>query len=392
MQTQVSSAATGERRHHIDWLRIGAVFLLIPFHTARIFDIWEDNYVKNAQTSDALSYMIAVIAPWHMPLLFVLAGAASWFALGRRTGGQYLAERAKRLLVPFLFGLLVIVPPQVYLAELKRPGYPDSFLQFYPSFFDLPGSDLTGYNGGFTPGHLWFILYLAVFSAVALPAFLYLRTLSGSRVVSRLAGLMQYRGAIFLLAVPIAFLAALPGVSGKNPFTYMGLFMCGYLLLSDAGFQQAIARERLMALVGGVLAMGITLPLMAWYNNPTTERTPLFILFHFLVYFNMWFWIVALLGYAQKYLAFSNKLLGYASEAAYPFYILHQTIIILIGYYVVQWNIGVGPKFLIIGVTAFLGTVLVYELFVRRTNLTRLLFGMKPLPKETVTRVMQQPA
>ncbi len=84
MQIQTSNDATGERRHDIDWLRIIAVFLPIPFHTARIFDLWETNYVKNGQTSDALSYLIAVIAPWHMPLLFALAGAASWFALGRR--------------------------------------------------------------------------------------------------------------------------------------------------------------------------------------------------------------------------------------------------------------------------------------------------------------------
>jgi glucan biosynthesis protein C len=111
-----------------------------------------------------------------------------------------------------------------------------------------------------------------------------------------------------------------------------------------------------------------------------------------LVYFNMWFWIVALLGYGQKYLSFSNRLLRYASEAAYPFYILHQTIIILVGYYVVQWNIGVWPKFLIIGVAALIGTLLVYDLAVRRTNLTRFLFGMKPLPRVELTRVVQQPA
>jgi glucan biosynthesis protein C len=94
------------RRHDVDWLRIGAVFLLIPFHTARIFDIWEPNYVKNAQLSKTMSYLfIASIGSWHMPLLFLLAGAATWLALRRRTPGEYAAERVKRLLVPFVFGL-----------------------------------------------------------------------------------------------------------------------------------------------------------------------------------------------------------------------------------------------------------------------------------------------
>jgi hypothetical protein len=116
-----------------------------------------------------------------------------------------------------------------------------------------------------------------------------------------------------------------------------------------------LARERLIALVGGVLAMGIVLAPLPWYNNPATERTPLFVLFHFLIYFNMWFWIVALLGYGRKYLNFSNKLQRYANEAAYPFHILHQTIIVLLGYYVVWWDIEVWPTFLTAGVASWVG-------------------------------------
>ena len=105
-----------QRRWDIDWLRFLAVLLLFPRHTARIFDIGEEFYAKNDQTSKALTYFIDYLKPWHMPLFFLLAGASTWFALRFRSGGSYTRERVKRLLVPFIFGVLVIVPPQSYLG------------------------------------------------------------------------------------------------------------------------------------------------------------------------------------------------------------------------------------------------------------------------------------
>lgn len=105
----VPSAPKPERRCDIDWLRILAVLLLIPFHTARIFDPFDPFYVKNAERSTALGYgAIKVLHPWHMPLLFLLAGAATWFAIGFRSGGQYVRERFTRLLV--LFGMKPLRP------------------------------------------------------------------------------------------------------------------------------------------------------------------------------------------------------------------------------------------------------------------------------------------
>ena len=118
METPV--LATANRRYDIDWLRIAAVLLLIPFHTARVFNVGEDLYAKNPQLSDALERFIVFVGPWHMSLLFVLAGAATWFALGFRSGGRYAGERLQRLLVPFLFGLVVIIPPQAYVGMLTN--------------------------------------------------------------------------------------------------------------------------------------------------------------------------------------------------------------------------------------------------------------------------------
>jgi glucan biosynthesis protein C len=127
-----------ERRYDIDWLRVLAVLMLIPFHTARIFDIWEPFYAKSDQVSRALTYFfIGGVNAWHMPLFFLLARASTWFALGFRSGGQYIKERLKRLIVPLVFGTLVIVSPQTYLGALTYGKFAGSFFQYYPRFFQI---------------------------------------------------------------------------------------------------------------------------------------------------------------------------------------------------------------------------------------------------------------
>ena len=149
---ELSTELSGRRRADIAWLRILAVLLLFPFHTARVFDIWEEFYVKNDQLSTALTYFIAFMEPWHMPLLFLLAGAASWFALGRRSGGRYAGERAKRLLVPFIFGLLVLIPPQSYLGLLSHRAAPRGSSSGCPSSSTSTTPTSTATSSAGTPG------------------------------------------------------------------------------------------------------------------------------------------------------------------------------------------------------------------------------------------------
>ena len=142
-----------ERRYDIDWLRIAAVLLLIPFHTARVFNWEEDFYVKNDPTSGVAQRFIDFVGPWHMSLLFLLAGTATWLAFRYRSAGQYAGERFKRLLVPFIFGLVVIVPPQTWLAYRWHGKGDPSYWSYYPDFWTTTtDGGVDGYQGGWTPG------------------------------------------------------------------------------------------------------------------------------------------------------------------------------------------------------------------------------------------------
>lgn len=360
------------RRPDIDWLRIMAVLLLIPFHTARLFDIWEANYVKNEVLSPMLSYQNSFIWAWHMPLLFLLAGSASWYAIGVRGGDGYVKERFKRLFIPLVFGVLVIVPPQAYVARLQNPGYNASVPAFLADYFVIRG-DLTGYTGLFTPAHLWFILYLFVFSLAGLP--LLLRLGRKNRMTNWLAEECRRPGAILSLAVPLGVAGALPDIDGKNPFFYFMLFLYGYLLVSDERFQESVERHKGVALLLGLAAMTAVLTMQA-YRVHFPEKSVGDILYYLLRTFNTWFWLIAILGYGRTCLNFSNAFQRYANQAAYPFYILHQTVIVIIGHFVVQWPANLWTKYFVIALSSLVVTVLLYDLCVKRTRATRFLFGM----------------
>jgi glucan biosynthesis protein C len=393
MDIQNSTGTRPKRTHYIDWLRVLAVLLLVPYHTARIFDIWEPFYAKSAQVSEPLTYvLLGAVNPWHMPLFFLLAGAATWFALGFRSSGEYVKERFRRLIIPFLFGLLVIIPPQSYLGALTYGNFDGSFLEYYPQFFQIgPGGGLEGYMGGFTPGHLWFILMLFPLSLIALPLLAYLRGEAGQRLVARLATFFTRPGVIFLLALPLIPTLALPDIGGKNPFYYLTLFVYGYVLMADPRFEEVLDRHKTSALA---LGLGILVPslvvLASGADVPEWLETIIVVCIRSFV---TWFLLTAILGFGRRVLDFSNRVLAYASKAAYPFYILHQTVVVVIGYTVVQWNISVVLKFLVISVAATVTAILVYEVLIKRIDVVRVLFGMKPRAKrQPALRPVEQKA
>lgn len=367
-----------KRVHYIDWLRVLAVLLLIPFHSARIFDPYEAFYAKNAQISTALGWFISAVNLWHMPLLFLLAGASSYFALAHRSGRTYLSERTKRLLVPLLFGLLIVVPPQGWFGAMTNGHYTGSLAAYWPTFF-LPRGDLSGYYGTFTPGHLWFILYLFVLSAVALPIMRRLRGDGEARcrgLSCALANPLWWPVVVLVLMVA----SALPAPGGKNPFYFLVYFLLGYVVVSDERFIDGIERSRIAILVSAVVTTAAVLLLYRLGADNLPRFSAGDVGFAALRFAAGWLGVLACLGFGKHYLDRPSRTLSYAAEASYPFYILHQTVIVAVGFYVVSLPWGIGPKYLTIMVAAVALTLGGYEI-VRRVPALRFLFGMKPLPK-----------
>ena len=378
------------RRRDIDWLRIAAVLLLIPFHTARVFNWEEDFYIKNVPTGVPAQRFIDFVGPWHMSLLFLLAGAATWLAFRFRSGGQYASERFKRLLIPFVFGVLVIVPPQTWLAYNTHHGTDLSYWEYLPKFFTTADEGLNGYAGGFTPAHMWFVLFLFVFSLIGLPLFLWLHNRGGRRLVTGLGGL--WRNPVWLIVVP-AFVLLLPwfvtedDLSGQPPIGFFLLVVLGFLLLGDERIFATVARHWVW-----ILCLGVVASLAYIWAEPRTDWGDTIAVFtgkKFLYEIGVWCMILGLLGLAQRFFTAGGPVLGYATEAAYPFYILHQTVIVAIAYFVVRWDWPSGLKFAAIAVASFVLSLLIYELAVRRWGPVRFLFGMKPRKRRSAGTAAQ---
>lgn len=371
------------RRHDIDWLRTLVVLLLIPFHTARIFDTSKLFYVQNEVLSEKLTFWWIFIGhALGMQLLFLLAGSTTWFALRYRRTGQYVKERFLRLIVPLIFGVLIVVPPQSYYGMLANTDFSGSIIEFYPRFFEA-AEVAEGYTGGFTVGHLWFVLFLFLISMVALPLLLFLKRGNGARFIDGLGTFFAKPGTIFLLAIPLIVWDRLIDFNW-NDFSlflfflvyYLTFFVYGYLLMTEARYWQTVDRYKKIALILGPVLFVIVRGVQATgIMSPTLEN---FILHLYYRGTFPWLTLIALLGYGKKYLNAPSKFLNYFGEAAYPLYVLHQTVIVAVGYYVVQWDGSILVKYLTITLAAFGVTTLLYEVFVRRNNFVRSLFGMGP--------------
>lgn len=415
MIDSVQTTSDRERRSEIDLMRGAVVLGLIFFHTARIFDLLPFN-VKNDELSLAFMALVGFAAQWGMPLMFLIAGVSAWHALAKRTAGEFALERFWRLIVPLIFGIFVIVPPQNYYYFRTYPNYHEPFWSYYPRFFQglfKPGFPWFMHD----PAHLWFLYYLFVFTMVALPLFVYLRRDSGKRLVSRLAGICQNPFAIFLLALPIigieTFILA-ESSSGWNRYAYLPFLIYGYLFAADKRFDQSMVEHRGIALLGGILFIlaFFGMAILTWQRgiSPTEGYGWESILWRLFKSCSSWFWIVAILGWAERFKQnrslrnprdhiqvseemggegehrqakrnqgrskILDKALEYGKEAVLPFYIIHQTVIIIIGFYVVKWDAGVLVKYLTICIATFVITLGFYDV-IRRTNITRFLFGMR---------------
>jgi glucan biosynthesis protein C len=392
MHTQVVSPqadpapGASVRLHYLDTLRVLAVFMVFLYHSTMPFTLGQADIMNDETSLVATMFFSAFLAPWGMPFFFLLAGAGIWFALQRRTARQFAGERFRRLFVPFLVGCALLTPLQTYIAWLFRlrvGTYEGSYLQFFlverfngwnPTIFDWLGF------------HLWFLGYLFVGSLLLLPLFKWLKGEAGQRVVSWLAGLCEHRGGVLVFILPLLLIQL-----GLRPFFpdernwadffyYLAFLLAGYLFYADERFLRAVRRDRWLVLAVGIAALLGLMATVALGEAETlfsTPSNPGFYVFWACAVVDSWCWLIVMLYVGMRFLDFSNKWTRYGQEAILPFYVLHQPVIFVIAFYVVQWEAGVTVKMLTVILASFVVTAALYELLVRRVAPLRALFGMK---------------
>lgn len=366
-----------ERKHYIDWLRVLAVLLLFPFHTLRVFNADDPWYVKADHLSMAVSAVLGFISVWHMPLLFVLAGASTYFALGKRSSRRYVGERLTRLGVPFLFGFLVLIPPQTWCGGRFNSGYSESYWHYITSgdFLRYNVQDGGDYYGGFGIGHLWFIMVLLIVALVVLPLLAWGRSTRGAAVVKSFSRRLGHPAMWLLVAFLLQVGEALPDPTGLKTFYYLVFFVLGFAIVADDRFMRNAERFRWHALTAG-LALSVwwvlSTPLRDATGDPSVERAGLM----FLGMLASWLMIVGLLGVGKRYLNRTSPALSYLSEASYPVYILHQTVIVVAAFSIVALPAAEPLQWLTLLVVSVACTYALHEV-VRRFAVTRFLFGMR---------------
>ena len=345
---------TVSRRHDIDALRVIAIGLLIVYHVAIGFQSWGlmVGFISHVPSAEAIWRPMTALNIWRIPLLFFVSGMGVSFAFGKRTPVQLLIERSRRILLPFVFGILCIVP----LHMLVLQGYYGWSLQYSPG-----------------PGHLWFLGNIMVYTVIAMPLFMLMRQKANSRLCTLL-----HRG----IAHPLGWLvlAGLFVVEALllNPYPYemyamnwhgfwLGLlaFLAGYLFV----FSGALFWERLTQWRWLWLAVAVTLFGLRTFHTYTTPVA-------WLLSIESNAWVFAVLAFGHRFLDKSSTWLRYLSQAAYPIYIIHMLWLYLASAWLFPIEINLYLKFVMVLVLTIGASLLTYEFSIRRFGFLGVLFGL----------------
>ena len=307
------------RKHYIDNLRSFAILLLFPVHTFMIWNDFGSRFYIWEGESKLLSTLIVLVNPWFMPLLFILAGISARHALEKRTKKEFMQERLLKLLVPFLIGILFLVPFQTLYARKYFDHYQGSLSAHWAYFFTHV-TDLCGYDGAFSPGHLWFILFLFLISVISLLIFQYMP-------YERLAEKTQNMpvSAMVFLFLPIWAMYHIGNFGGFSLGKSLTLYLLGYYLLSQDTVIEKLEQRRLRLL-------GLCIP-------GTVLSAALYVRFSYYgdlwVNWIGWISILVLLLFGKQFLNKRTAFTDYMRRTSYTVYILHQTILVALAYYVV---------------------------------------------------------
>jgi hypothetical protein len=375
------------RRHDIDFLRVFAFGLLILYHVGMFYVYDWGWHVKSAYQSEWLQLPMIFTNQWRMSLLFVISGLAVSFVWRRYTPGQLARRRTWRLMVPLLFGLVLVVAPQPYYEALSKGIIEPGFLNFmgqYLTFQDFPGEAWGGENIiVWTWNHLWYLPYVLFYTLLTIPIAIFL----DGRSKPMRTWFQNLRG-IWIILVPVVPLM-LYGNFIYPHFPYIShsllddwyahamygtLFLFGYMIGRDEGFWAELRRMRRVLLALGLVSFAGLMAL-----REIVPEEPDFLLSQlnaFTIYLNRWTWILVLCAWGHHLVRKPSRALTYATAAIFPWYILHQTITVVAGYELAKFELGpIVEPMLVLGITIG-GCLVLYEYVIRRVPPLRPLFGL----------------
>jgi hypothetical protein len=386
-----------ERRIDLDWVRIGAFALLILYHVGMFYVPW-NWHIKSVPTIAALEPLMLALNPWRLSLLFLVSGVATRFMLRKTAAGALLRSRSWRLLIPLIFGMLVIVPPQAYIQIVEALGYPSGFADFYlnhyfafgPQFCPKPCIIMPTWN------HLWFVAYLWVYTMA-----LGMVVMAAPHVTGWIERWLvpAFSGWWLLVVPPLAFAAyrivLLPNFPSThalfgdwyNHALFATVFLLGFLLAHAKPFWDAVESLRWTALAFAAAFFLCFLTLRGMRDGGMPVR----ITFGVAYGFYQWLCMVALLGFARRWIKKDSAARRYLTDAIFPYYIVHQTAIIMIAHALRGSGLSAGLEAGIVIGSTVAACVVTYEI-VRRVALLRPLFGLKMAASEPAMPMRSLPA
>lgn len=345
---------TTNRRYDIDWIRVIAIGLLLIYHVAIGFQPWGMMiaFITNDQSWTSLWIPMSMLNVWRIPLLFFVSGMGVYFALQNRNWKQLITERAKRILVPFLFGAVALVPVHLYLWQ-----------RYYK------------FNAAYAPnpGHVWFLANIFIYVVLLAPLFFYLKRNQEGKLVQGITkvfstplGLVLVMAAFVLEAVMIKpFPYEMYAMTWHGFFLGLLAFFFGFcFVLSGTVFWNMISKYRWLFLLLAITLFVIRL-LYFKMNTPV-----------YLIVAESQCWIISVFAFGYRYLNRGGKALTYLSQAAYPVYILHMIFLYLASVFIFPLDLDVRIKFVLVLLITTGGCFASYEV-IRRMKWIRPLFGLK---------------
>ena len=349
------------RRYDIDWLRVITIGLLLTYHIAIVFQPWGVfiGFIQSENSLESIWIPMSMINVWRIPLLFFVSGMGVCFAIKKRNWKQLILERTQRIFVPFLFGMLFIVPIHILIWQ-----------QYY-------NQDIV-----FAPhqGHLWFLKNIFIYVIVLSPVFFYLRKHKNGSINRWLKKLFSNPLGLLLIVAAFMLEAVLVNPESYEMYalTWHGFFLG--MLAFLFGFTFVLSGETFWPTILKWRWLFITLALALFVNRYVQFelKAP-----NYMMAIESCMWIFAVFGFGYKYLNHPSKTLSYLSQGAYPIYIIHMIFLYLGSVLILPLEIPTIVKFILVIVFTFIGCFALYEL-IRRVPFLRPLFGLKKMaPADT---------